>query len=283
MSKTPINRRRRRVLSGTGAAIVGSLWISGTATANNPGRVYESHLSPTNIISVQSNASATATIHVVDGQAHVEIHVSCLRNGREVRFRCEKDNGLPGELTDVASFDLEGAVTEGLVRNETILTVTIDDERFIEGLDTDDCVIIVTTEEYPQGELAGLEFEEIKDADPDPGLNDSDSLTDWERSTDCDGMSDSVIRVDHVTTSLGNEYAPIHFTDLSPEEQEILRIVTEEGGYGTCDASDAFNRFDSRVIEHAIIQDSDCVYLERDCIYYGLYVETLDQVSSVLC
>lgn len=97
-------------------------------------------------------------------------------------------------------------------------------------------------------------------------------------------MHDSVIRVDHVTTGLGDEYTPIHFADLSPEEKEILRTVTEDGGYGTCDKSQAFNEFRNRVIEHVYNkQDPDCIYLERECIYYGLYVESLDQVSSHSC
>ncbi|QLG63189.1 hypothetical protein [Halorarum salinum] len=111
------------------------------------------------------------------------------------------------------------------------------------------------------------------------------SLTDWERSTDCegeyDGMYDSVIRVERVTTSLGDEYTPIHFTNLTSEEQTILRPVTEKGGFGTCDASDAFHRFVDRISDTSERQDGDMhVYLDREGTYYGLYVEVQDQVYA---
>lgn len=117
---------------------------------------------------------------------------------------------------------------------------------------------------------------------PDEETADPTSLTDWERSTDCDGMHDSVVRVERVTTSLGDEYAPIHFENLSPGEKEILRTVTEDGGYGTCDTSDAFDRFVGRVAEHTDQQDGDGmrVYLERESTFYGLYVEDLDEVYA---
>jgi hypothetical protein len=121
--------------------------------------------------------------------------------------------------------------------------------------------------------------------DPTETTVDGDSLTDWERSTDCegkyDGMHDSVIKVQQVTTSLGNAYDPIHFSNLSTEEQSILRTVTEEGGYRTCDTSDAFQAFVERVSEHRQRQaETRRVYLKREEIYYGLYVEKLDQVYS---
>ncbi|MFB6154962.1 MAG: hypothetical protein ABEJ22_03635 [Haloferacaceae archaeon] len=111
---------------------------------------------------------------------------------------------------------------------------------------------------------------------------DAESLTDWERSTDCDGMHDSTIRVERVRTDLGGEYAPIHFADLSPEERTILRTVTGEGGYGTCDTSEAFQQFVGRVSDHAERQEADRmrIYLERGGTYYGLYVEDLDQVYA---
>lgn len=123
----------------------------------------------------------------------------------------------------------------------------------------------------------------------DPGTesettDDDESLTDWERSTDCegehDGMHDSVITVEGVRDSLDEEYAPIHFSDLTPGEKEILRTVTEEGGYGTCDASNSFTRFTDRVIDHRGRQEKEDVYLEREATYYQLYVEKLDQVYA---
>lgn len=121
---------------------------------------------------------------------------------------------------------------------------------------------------------------ECRDELPD----DTDSLTDWERSTDCDDLYEGLITVERVTTSLGDEYAPIRFAELSSEEKEVLRAVTEDGGYATCDTSRAFDLFEDRVSEHAYNeQDPDCVYLERECIYYGLYVQKLDEMISAYC
>lgn len=119
---------------------------------------------------------------------------------------------------------------------------------------------------------------------PSETTKDGGSLTNWERSTDCegehDGMHDSIIKVERVTDSLGNGYAPIHFSDLSSAEQVILRTVTEEGGYGTCDTSHAFNQFVERVTDHRRRQNKDDVYLERDGTYFKLYIEKLDQVYA---
>lgn len=117
---------------------------------------------------------------------------------------------------------------------------------------------------------------------PGKTTEDANSITDWKRSTNCDSMHDSVIRVERVATSLGDEYAPIHFANLSPEEKRILRSVTEEGGYGTCDSSDAFQQFIGRVSDYRTRQDGDDmrIYLERESTYYGLYVEDLDQVYA---
>lgn len=176
MNKSTINTRRRRVLSRAGTVIISGIWASGLGAADDHGCVYESHVSPENLVpgpsirepSIQSNASATATICVIDGKAHIEITVDCLRNGCQVRFLRPKIDGRPGEVTEIASFDLEGPVTEGLVHNETILTATINDEGFIEALDTDDSVIVIATEQYPSGELAGLEFEKVDAACPKP-------------------------------------------------------------------------------------------------------------------
>lgn len=125
------------------------------------------------------------------------------------------------------------------------------------------------------------------ESDPGTGSESTDggeSLTDWERSTDCegehDGMHDSVIAVERVTNSLEEGYAPIHFSDLTPGEKDILRTVMEEGGYGTCDASGSFRRFIDRVVDRRRRQERDEVYLEREATYYRLYVEKLDQVYA---
>lgn len=136
------------------------------------------------------------------------------------------------------------------------------------------------------GVLAGCVSTDGKPATESPNTStttdDTSSITNWERSTGCDSMHDSVISVKRVTTSLEDEYMPIRFADLSPDEQTILRTVTEEGGYGTCTTSEAFQQFLNRVSDHTARQDGDSarVYLERKGTYYGLYVEDLDQVYA---
>jgi len=98
-------------------------------------------------------------------------------------------------------------------------------------------------------------------------------------------MYDSVIRVEQVVTELADGYVPIPFAELSPAEKAILRTVTEDGGYGTCDVSDGFVRFIKRVGTHRDQQRDSVdkemhVYLERTETYYGLYVEKQDQVYA---
>lgn len=72
----------------------------------------------------------------------------------------------------------------------------------------------------------------------------------------------------------------INFADLSEGEKEILRTVTREGGYGTCEKSEAFERFLDRVRDFQDRRNTDRygVDFERDGVYYGLSVESLDQV-----
>lgn len=133
--------------------------------------------------------------------------------------------------------------------------------------------------------LGGPTGTEAPSDSPAPG----DSLTDWERDTDCDrtptGMYDSVIRVEQVVTDLGDGYAPIRFAELPADETAILRTVTEDGGYGTCDVSDGFVRFIERVgtrrdRQRDSVAEEMHVYLERDGTYYRLYVEKQDQVYA---
>lgn len=114
-------------------------------------------------------------------------------------------------------------------------------------------------------------------------------LLSWEESPDCitsgerddmDSMYDSVISVQSVVDDIDDAYAPIRFADLTTAEQDVLRTVTTEGGYATCETGDAFDRFLDRVREHLERQDDRTVFLEREATYYGLYVEDLDQVYS---
>lgn len=110
------------------------------------------------------------------------------------------------------------------------------------------------------------------------------SLTDWTSSVDCEGepdaMHDSVIKVEEVTENLGPEYDPIQFSSLSAAEQSILKTVVEDGGYATCEPSDAFEQFVDRVQDRSHQSERMRVYLEREGTYYRLYVEVLDEVYA---
>lgn len=108
----------------------------------------------------------------------------------------------------------------------------------------------------------------------------SDALTDWERSSDCGPMHDTVISVEETGDDSVADVTPITFADLSSEERSILGTVTEEGGYATCDPGDALHRFLDRVTAAIDEHDSRRVALERDGTYYGLYVEFGDEVYS---
>lgn len=115
------------------------------------------------------------------------------------------------------------------------------------------------------------------------------NLTAWDHTPDCvtseerDGMDehyDSTIAVDHTTTSLDGAYAPIRYAALSDAERDLLDVVTTDGGYSTCDQSDAFARFVGRVRDHLQRQEDTMAYLERGSVYYGLRVEVTDQGIS---
>lgn len=113
----------------------------------------------------------------------------------------------------------------------------------------------------------------------DEGPTPDRSLLEWERSTDCDAMTDSVISVQGVTSSVDPGYEPIVYADLPTAEQSIVSAVTDVGGYGTCDASAAFVDFAERARDTRTQQDTyETVYLERDGVFYALSVEHNDQV-----
>lgn len=108
----------------------------------------------------------------------------------------------------------------------------------------------------------------------------SDEQTTWTSTANCDPMKENVIKAKWVKDDLADAYSPIHFSDLTPGEQEILRVVVEEGGFANCEVTDAFRRFVERVIEHRREQDREYVWLEYQGTYYGLYVQQGDQVFT---
>lgn len=114
---------------------------------------------------------------------------------------------------------------------------------------------------------------------------DAPSPPEWTQTTDCggeyDGRHESVVRVEQITASLDSGATSIQFSALSAGEQSILQSVTEDGGYATCDTSDAFDQFVDRIQQHRNDQSgNDNVYLEQEGTYYRLYVKALDQVYA---
>lgn len=108
-----------------------------------------------------------------------------------------------------------------------------------------------------------------------------DALTTWERSTDCDAMHDSAIAVNAVAADVPDGRSPVRFADLTAGERGILRAVTTEGGYATCEVSESFQRFLERVRETVEAQDGAMrVWIARGDRYYRLYVEKQDQVFA---
>jgi hypothetical protein len=112
-----------------------------------------------------------------------------------------------------------------------------------------------------------------------------EDLPEWTRSTDCDGMADSVVKVKWMVSELDGEYAPIQFAELSAEEQSLTRKIVENGGVGVCERSDAFERFVDRVKEAIDAQrehgsEYSMAYLAYEGRYYGLYVKVTDMVIS---
>lgn len=114
-----------------------------------------------------------------------------------------------------------------------------------------------------------------EDTDTPPGTPPA-----WERATDCDAMQDSVVRIEWVVDDLSANYVPIPYADLTEGEREIVDTALVEGGYGTCEVTDAFARFTQRVAAHRNEQERDLVHLGYEGRYYGLYVEKQDQVFS---
>lgn len=93
-------------------------------------------------------------------------------------------------------------------------------------------------------------------------------------------MYSSAITIVETKSSVDdNESATIEYEDLSSGEQDLLDRVIERGSYETCQSSSSFGRFVDRVWDH-IDGENERVYLERDGMYYRLYVKTTDVIVS---
>lgn len=226
---------RRQVLSATGAAIVGGLWATGSAAADD-GRTYTADLTG-EAVGVDTAAAGTATVTVDDGEASYELWVSCLRNGTRVTV------STAGEA--VAEHDLEGPVTDGLVRDETILEGTTDADALLDAFDGGEVTVTVHTEQYPDGEIGGpfaadevpddsLEEpdEEENEDDEDPG-EEEENGEEEEPDPDVEDALEVVDKQVGVGHDTDNEY--ILFKNTSDAEIDLGGYVVtdrEEGGTG---------------------------------------------------
>lgn len=111
----------------------------------------------------------------------------------------------------------------------------------------------------------------------------------WEPDTNCndgeqESMYNSEISVQDVHDELDASYNPIAYADLPDEEKRILAEVLEQGGYATCNVSEAFQSFlEKAVYEYAAQQEDDDdmkVFLEYDETYYRLYIRKQDEVYA---
>lgn len=109
----------------------------------------------------------------------------------------------------------------------------------------------------------------------------------WEPDTNCsddqpESMLNSEIGVKAVLENLPEEYDPISYDSLPHSQKELLAITLTEGGYATCEESDAFSTFLQNAVETTRNQEGDDshAYLEYDGAYYQLYLRRADQVYT---
>lgn len=171
---------RRQVLSATGTAIVGGLLATGNAATENHRQTYRAELTGEELgVTTAASGMATVTVNPSKKDGTYEVTVDCLRRGTHISV------SLDGGKT-VTEVDLEGAVTEGLVRDATIA------EGMLTDLDLDgtppgqiqsaakrgDLVVTVHTEQHPDGEIAGA-FDAISPGKgkPDDGDDTDETYT----------------------------------------------------------------------------------------------------------
>lgn len=177
--------RRRQVLSATGAAIVGGLLSTGSAAADDHRHTYRGELTG-EALGVTTAASGTVTV-TLDPEAKdgtYELHVSCLRNGTRVSVSLDG-----ATLTEL---DLEGDITDGLVRDTTIAEGSLSDLELADvppgqvrsAAERGDLVVTVHTEAHPDGEISGaleaVEPGKAPEKEPDDDDDNEDAVGDGE-------------------------------------------------------------------------------------------------------
>ena len=143
------------MLRAVGTVTISTLWVTGQTTAEEHLQAFEAPLRAAD--GVQTNAAGTATVRydTETCEGRYAIHVDCIRNATKITMRIS--NSVVREQA------LEGAVTEGLVREE-IITRGAFTENDLKGYSAADIVtalreeevtISIQTEQYPEGELQG--------------------------------------------------------------------------------------------------------------------------------
>ncbi|MFC7007594.1 CHRD domain-containing protein [Halalkalicoccus salilacus] len=220
--------RRRQVLSAAGTAIVGGLLATGNAAAENHRRTYRAELTGSELgIGTAASGTATVTVDPSEKDGTYEVHVECLRRGTHVSV------SIDGGRT-VTEVDLEGAVTEGLVRDATIAEGTLSDldldgtppGQIQSAAKRGDLVVTVHTEQHPDGEIAGA-FDAVS-----PGKGEPDSPDDGEDGDDDDTVGDGeyTVTFDVYDVNTGEELdGEVVVSQQDGDESETVPIEDGEG------------------------------------------------------
>lgn len=224
------NLSRRSVLGTAGAVMIGGTLATGSAAANPD---YVAELSGANVEPpVTTNASGEARVQVDEGPGNVRliVHVDCLSRGESAVL----------EYGDEAiELGLDDPVGTGLVRDETILNELISDDElgvstdeFRELLESGDVAVIVTTEQYPAGEIAGPFTVAGAPAEPDEEVEEPDEEEpDTEDDDDPEGRSILITATD-AETGDPIEGADVHMAsaDGDPADAVEFSFTTDSDG-----------------------------------------------------
>ncbi|WP_336345133.1 CHRD domain-containing protein [Halalkalicoccus ordinarius] len=194
------NLNRRQVLSATGAAIVGSMAMSGQAAASSHGDqpgTYSAELSgDAEVPPVETDASGHATFEANEDETAVEyeVHVESICNVTQAHVHLgeEGENGPvvvwlypeEGAEPELIEGRFDGTLAEG--------TITEDDfvgplegasfEEAAETLESEGGYVNVHTEQHPGGEIRGqIEPDEMSEEESEGG--DSEESEDEQEQT----------------------------------------------------------------------------------------------------
>lgn len=167
------NLNRRQVLSATGAAIVGSMAMSGQAAASSHGdgpRSYSAELSgDEQVPPVETDASGHATFEVNEDGTEVdyEVHVDSICNVTQahIHLGAEGENGPvivwlypeEGEEPELIEGRFDGTLATGTITEDDLVGPLegASFEEAAERLKDEGAYVNVHTEQHPGGEIRG--------------------------------------------------------------------------------------------------------------------------------